>query len=519
MGEVYRADDLKLGQPVALKFLPARLRATTLPARALPATRSAWRARSRIPTSAACTTSARPTASSSSPWSTWTARTSPRCCAASAACRRTRRIEIARQLCAGLAAAHDARRAPPRPQARQHHARRPAARSRITDFGLAGARGHGDAATTCGRGRRPTWRPSSCAGSEVTVRSDVYSLGLVLYELFTGKRAFDGRSSPSLKRQHERSRRRRPRPGRATSTRRSSAPSCAASRRSPRPAARRRSRWRRAAGRRSAGRRARGRRDAVAGAGGGGGRDRGPAAAHGGAAGGRRVRGCRPGGGARLAAHADRAGAVREAARGAGGPRARAARPPRPHRPPVRFRARVRGRCGRGGPSSSRARSSSTAGGFSNGTRAIRVRGQPSAAARKTPANTPPATARPCAAAGPGRARRGHQLGERLARRQGGGQRVAARQHGRDREGRARPGHELFSRHRITAVSTAASTPSTSDDGLGGGSTSCCWVSSRSAAPLERALAREQLVEHEAQRVDVAAHRDPRGRSSCSGAM
>ncbi len=36
--------------------------------------------------------------------------------------------------------------------------------------------------------------PEQLAGEEVTERSDIYSLGLVLYEVFTGKAAFDGRT-------------------------------------------------------------------------------------------------------------------------------------------------------------------------------------------------------------------------------------------------------------------------------------------------------------------------------------
>ena len=34
--------------------------------------------------------------------------------------------------------------------------------------------------------------PEQIEGTGISVRSDVYSLGLVLYELFTGKRVFDG---------------------------------------------------------------------------------------------------------------------------------------------------------------------------------------------------------------------------------------------------------------------------------------------------------------------------------------
>ncbi len=50
--------------------------------------------------------------------------------------------------------------------------------------------------------------PEQLAGKEVTVQSDIYSLGLVLYEVFTGKRAFRsrhaGRTGAAAQRDHAR---------------------------------------------------------------------------------------------------------------------------------------------------------------------------------------------------------------------------------------------------------------------------------------------------------------------------
>src|SRR4029077_15255171 len=95
--------------------------------------------------------------------------------------------EVARQICAGLAAAHD--------RGVIHRDLKPAnimldgsGKARITDFGLAGI-----AATIQGaevRAGTPAYMaPEQLAGTEVTIKSDLYSLGLILYEILTGKRA------------------------------------------------------------------------------------------------------------------------------------------------------------------------------------------------------------------------------------------------------------------------------------------------------------------------------------------
>jgi serine/threonine-protein kinase len=97
--------------------------------------------------------------------------------------------QIARQLCAGLAAAHD--------NNVLHRDLKPAnvmidenGNVRITDFGLAGvAKEFGTDEPIAGT---PAYMsPEQLAGEDLTVTSDIYSLGLVLYELFTGKKGFE----------------------------------------------------------------------------------------------------------------------------------------------------------------------------------------------------------------------------------------------------------------------------------------------------------------------------------------
>ena len=104
-------------------------------------------------------------------------------------------VEISRQLCAALAAAHD--------EGVLHRDLKPAnimldgrGRVKLTDFGLA-------AVAEVRAGTPVYMAPEQLAGEEVSVQSDIYSLGLVLYELFTGQRVFTADSFDDLSRQHQ----------------------------------------------------------------------------------------------------------------------------------------------------------------------------------------------------------------------------------------------------------------------------------------------------------------------------
>ena len=187
MGEVYRADDLRLGQTVALKFLPRSVERDE-------ARRARFLNEVRIARQISHTNVCRVYDVGDVDGRHFISMEFVDGEDLAALLRRIGRlpkdkaVQIARQLCAGLAAAHE--------QGVLHRDLKPAnvmidgrGRARITDFGLAELAGTTDGATTAG-GTPAYMAPEQLAGDAATVKSDLYALGLVLYELFTGKRPF-----------------------------------------------------------------------------------------------------------------------------------------------------------------------------------------------------------------------------------------------------------------------------------------------------------------------------------------
>ena len=194
MGEVYRADDLRLGQQVALKFLPRELAGD-------PELQERFLGEVRIGRQVTHPNVCRlydlvevggnqfiameyVDGEDLSSLLTRIGRLAP-----------DKALAVARDLCAGLAAAHEA--------GVVHRDLKPAnvmldgrGRARITDFGLALVETKGERGVVAGT---PAYMaPEQLAGGEVTSRSDIYALGLVLYEIFTGKRVYAGRSYPEI---------------------------------------------------------------------------------------------------------------------------------------------------------------------------------------------------------------------------------------------------------------------------------------------------------------------------------
>ncbi|MFN7995086.1 MAG: serine/threonine-protein kinase [Bryobacteraceae bacterium] len=188
MGEVYRADDLTLDQQVALKFLPAAMsRDPGMLARFYAEVRIAR----QISHPNVCRVydigeaDGRPYLSMEYIDGEDLGSLLRRIGRLSA----DKAMEFARRICAGLAAAHD--------KGVLHRDLKPSnvmidgqGRVFITDFGLAAAVSE----LREGQAREGTpayMAPEQLAGKEVSVRSDIYALGLVLYEMFAGKRPFD----------------------------------------------------------------------------------------------------------------------------------------------------------------------------------------------------------------------------------------------------------------------------------------------------------------------------------------
>lgn len=200
MGEVYRAEDLKLTQLVAIKFLPEAL---SKDAAALGRFHNEVRIARQVSHPNVCRVFDIGDAGGI-PFLTMEFVDGEDL---ASLVRRIGRlpedkaIEVSRQICAGLAAAHE--------RGVIHRDLKPAnlmldgaGKVRITDFGLAGI-----AATIQGaevRAGTPAYMaPEQLAGKEVSAKSDIFSLGLVMYEVLTGRRAYQGNTLPELMKSRE----------------------------------------------------------------------------------------------------------------------------------------------------------------------------------------------------------------------------------------------------------------------------------------------------------------------------
>src|SRR5580704_16373175 len=186
MGEVYRAHDLKLEQQVALKFLPP---ATARDTRLLERFRGEVRIARQVSHRNVCRV-----------YDLGEIDGAPFISMEyvdgedlGSLLRRIGRlpgdkaIEFARRLCAGLAAAHE--------KGVLHRDLKPAnvmidgrGQVLIMDFGLAAA-ADAIAGGDIRSGTPAYMAPEQKEGREVTVRSDIYSLGLVLSEMFSGQKS------------------------------------------------------------------------------------------------------------------------------------------------------------------------------------------------------------------------------------------------------------------------------------------------------------------------------------------
>jgi hypothetical protein len=198
MGEVYRADDLTLDQPVALKFLPAGVAAD-------PDRLAQFHAELRIARQVSHKNVCRLYDLGEHEGRRFLTMEYVDGEDLATLLRRIGRlpqdkaVEIARQLCAGVAAAHE--------RGVLHRDLKPAnvmidgdGNVRITDFGLAVATGD----LTQSRAGTPQYMaPEQLTGGSASVKSDIYAIGLILFEMFTGKRVFEAKTFNELLSLHE----------------------------------------------------------------------------------------------------------------------------------------------------------------------------------------------------------------------------------------------------------------------------------------------------------------------------
>src|SRR5689334_6594476 len=198
MGEVYRADDLTLDQPVALKFLPSGVAAD-------PDRLAQFHAELRIARQVSHKNVCRLYDLGEHEGRRFLTMEYVDGEDLATLLRRIGRlpqdkaVEIARQLCAGVAAAHE--------RGVVHRDLKPAnvmidgdGNVRITDFGIAtaAADSSGDVAGT------PYYMaPELLVSGAAGPASDIYALGLILFEIFTGRRAFDAKTIAQLKERHD----------------------------------------------------------------------------------------------------------------------------------------------------------------------------------------------------------------------------------------------------------------------------------------------------------------------------
>jgi serine/threonine-protein kinase len=195
MGEVYRADDLKLSQPVALKFLPDQHLSDG-------AALARFHREVRVARQVSHKNVCRVYDIGEIDGRHFLSMEFIKGEELSSLLRRIGRLpidkalQIARQICAGLSAAHDS--------GILHRDLKPAnimidaeGNARITDFGLAGL-AEEIREDEMYAGTPAYMAPEQLEGDPPTVRSDIFSLGVVLYELFTAKRAYEAQSLGEL---------------------------------------------------------------------------------------------------------------------------------------------------------------------------------------------------------------------------------------------------------------------------------------------------------------------------------